>query len=36
MTKPVRLQFIKFVVRDMDAMLAFYDKALGLTVLRTI
>ena len=36
MTAAVRMQFIKFVVRDMDAMLAFYDKALGLTVLRTI
>jgi len=35
-TPPVRLQFIKFVVRDLDAMLAFYENALGLSVLRTI
>jgi len=32
----MRFGLMKFVVRDLDAMTAFYERALGLTVTRTI
>lgn len=33
---PMRFGLVKFVVRDLDAMTAFYERALGLEVSRTI
>jgi lactoylglutathione lyase len=35
-TTPVRLGFVKLVVRNLPAMTAFYSQALGLRALRTI